>query len=199
VVRICVEICDPREDMSVYDPTVGSGGMLIQVRDYVRECGGDPGELSLFGQEKMGTTWSICKMNMLLHGISHADIRQQDTLREPQHTVDDQPTATLRPRAGQSALQPELHQKGNQVPRPLPGLHAGEGQEGRPDVRPAHAGRAQGRRPTGHRDAARRAVPRRRGARGAAPLHRQGLPRSRDRPAQQPVLRHRHPRLHPGA
>jgi type I restriction-modification system DNA methylase subunit len=44
--------------------------MLIQARDYVRECGGDPGELSLFGQEKMGTTWSICKMNMLLHGIS---------------------------------------------------------------------------------------------------------------------------------
>jgi type I restriction enzyme M protein len=88
VVRICVEICDPREDMSVYDPTVGSGGMLIQARDYVRECGGDPGELSLNGQEKMGTTWSICKMNMLLHGISHADIRQQDTIREPQHQAE---------------------------------------------------------------------------------------------------------------
>ncbi|WP_332744624.1 type I restriction-modification system subunit M [Hydrogenophaga sp.] len=85
VVRICVEICDPREGMSVYDPTVGSGGMLIQARDYLRECGGNPAELSLNGQEKMGTTWSICKMNMLLHGISHADIRQQDTLREPQH------------------------------------------------------------------------------------------------------------------
>ena len=88
VVRICVEICDPREDMSIYDPTVGSGGMLIQARDYVRECGGDPGELSLNGQEKMGTTWSICKMNMLLHGISHADIRQQDTIREPQHQAE---------------------------------------------------------------------------------------------------------------
>ncbi|MFJ7110923.1 N-6 DNA methylase [Pseudomonas sp. NPDC098740] len=85
VVRICVEICDPQEDMSVYDPTVGSGGMLIQARDYLRECGADASELALFGQEKMGTTWSICKMNMLLHGISHAVIRQQDTLREPQH------------------------------------------------------------------------------------------------------------------
>ncbi|MDF3034729.1 MAG: restriction endonuclease subunit [Paucimonas sp.] len=85
VVRICVEICDPKPGMRVYDPTVGSGGMLIQTRDYVRECGGDPSEVSLFGQEKMGTTWSICKMNMLLHGISHADIRQQDTIREPQH------------------------------------------------------------------------------------------------------------------
>ena len=88
VVRICVEICDPREGMSVYDPTVGSGGMLIQARDYLREHGADASELALFGQEKMGTTWSICKMNMLLHGISHADIRQQDTLREPQHKTE---------------------------------------------------------------------------------------------------------------
>ncbi|MBC3918127.1 N-6 DNA methylase [Undibacterium sp. CY18W] len=85
VVRICVEICDPKEGMSVYDPTVGSGGMLIQARDYLRECGADPTELSLNGQEKMGTTWSICKMNMLLHGISHADIRNADTLTDPQH------------------------------------------------------------------------------------------------------------------
>lgn len=88
VVRICVEICDPRPEMTVYDPTVGSGGMLIQSRDYVRECGGDPSEVPLYGQEKMGTTWSICKMNMLLHGISHANIRQQDTLREPQHQAE---------------------------------------------------------------------------------------------------------------
>ena len=54
VVRICVEICDPQEDMSVYDPTVGSGGMLIQARDYLRECGADASELALFGQEKDG-------------------------------------------------------------------------------------------------------------------------------------------------
>jgi type I restriction enzyme M protein len=85
VVRLCVEICDPEEHMSVYDPTAGSGGMLIQMRDFLREKGGDASELALYGQEKIGTTWSICKMNMLLHGISHADIRQEDTIREPQH------------------------------------------------------------------------------------------------------------------
>ena len=89
VVRICVEICDPKEGMSIYDPTVGSGGMLIQARDYLRECGADAAELSLNGQEKMGTTWSICKMNMLLHGISHADIRNADTLIDPQHKTED--------------------------------------------------------------------------------------------------------------
>jgi type I restriction enzyme M protein len=88
VVRTLVEIVDPQPGMSVYDPTVGSGGMLIQTRDYVRECGGDPRDLSLFGQESIGTTWSICKMNMLLHGISHADIRQEDTLRRPQHKAE---------------------------------------------------------------------------------------------------------------
>jgi type I restriction enzyme M protein len=89
VVRLCVEICDPQEDMRVYDPTVGSGGMLIQMRDYLRENGGNSEELELYGQEKIGTTWSICKMNMLLHGISHADIRQEDTLRKPQHFEED--------------------------------------------------------------------------------------------------------------
>ena len=88
VVRTLVEIVDPQPGMSVYDPTVGSGGMLIQTRDYIHECGGDPRDLSLHGQESIGTTWSICKMNMLLHNIAHADIRQEDTLRKPQHKAD---------------------------------------------------------------------------------------------------------------
>ncbi len=85
VVRTMVEIVDPQPGMSVYDPTAGSGGMLIQTRDYIRECGGNPQDLSLDGQEKIGTTWAICKMNMLLHDISHADIQQEDTIRKPQH------------------------------------------------------------------------------------------------------------------
>lgn len=88
VVRVCVEICEPKANMSVYDPTVGSGGMLIQARDYLQECGQDPSELALYGQESIGTTWSICKMNMLLHGIAHADIRQEDTLKNPQHLAE---------------------------------------------------------------------------------------------------------------
>jgi type I restriction enzyme M protein len=88
VVRVITEILAPEPGMSVYDPTCGSGGMLIQTRDYVRECGGDPRDLALAGQESIGTTWSICKMNMLLHGIPHADIRQEDTLRHPQHKAE---------------------------------------------------------------------------------------------------------------
>ena len=88
VVRTLVEVGDPQPGMSVYDPTCGSGGMLIQTRDYIRECGGDPKDISFFGQESTGTTWSICKMNMLLHGIPDADIRQEDTIRRPQHKDD---------------------------------------------------------------------------------------------------------------
>ena len=88
VVRTLVEIVDPQPHMSIYDPTCGSGGMLIQTRDYIRECGGNPKDVSFFGQESIGTTWSICKMNMLLHGISDADIRQEDTIRRPQHKAD---------------------------------------------------------------------------------------------------------------
>lgn len=85
VVRTMVEIVEPESKMSIYDPTVGSGGMLIKSRDYIQERGGNPRDLSLFGQDSIGTTWSICKMNMLLHGIPEADIRQEDTIRRPQH------------------------------------------------------------------------------------------------------------------
>jgi type I restriction enzyme M protein len=88
VVRVLVEIVDPRPGMSMYDPTCGSGGMHIQTRNYVAECGGNPKDLSFYGQESIGTTWSICKMNMLLHDIPDADIRQEDTLRNPQHKAE---------------------------------------------------------------------------------------------------------------
>jgi type I restriction enzyme M protein len=85
VVRTMVEIVDPQPGMSIYDPTVGSGGMLIQSRDYIRDNGGDPQNLTLAGQESIGTTWSICRMNMILHDIQSADIKQEDTIAKPQH------------------------------------------------------------------------------------------------------------------
>ena len=49
----------PQEGMRVDDPTVGSGGMLIKSKNYVEEQGQNPGNLSLFGQESNGGTWSI--------------------------------------------------------------------------------------------------------------------------------------------
>lgn len=87
VVRLMVQIADPREGMSVYDPCTGSGGMLILSKDYVEENGGDSRNLALAGQEKDGSVWAISKMNMLLHGIADADLRNNDdgTLEDPAH------------------------------------------------------------------------------------------------------------------
>ena len=76
VVRMMVRLIQPEERMRIYDPTCGSGGMLIQSKQYVEETGGDGRNLLLAGQESNGGTWSICKMNMILHGIPSADIRQ---------------------------------------------------------------------------------------------------------------------------
>lgn len=89
VVRLLVEIIEPAEGMEVYDPTCGSGGMLIQSQQYVEEIGGSSRNLHLHGQEDNGGTWSICKMNMILHSIGGADIRNEDTLQSPQHLTDE--------------------------------------------------------------------------------------------------------------
>ena len=85
VVRLLVELLEPGEGMEIYDPTCGSGGMLIQSKQYVEESGGDVSKIDLFGQEDSGTTWSICKMNMILHGAGGANIQNEDTLAKPQH------------------------------------------------------------------------------------------------------------------
>jgi len=85
VVRMMVRIAQPQEGMHVYDPCSGSGGMLILAREYLEEHGKDPRNLALFGQESNGGVWSMSKMNMLLHGIPIADIRNEDTLMRPQH------------------------------------------------------------------------------------------------------------------
>lgn len=86
VVRLMVLLMAPQEGMRVDDPTVGSGGMLIQSKNYVEEQGQNPANLSLFGQESNGGTWSICKMNMILHDVTDADIRNGDTIAQPLHT-----------------------------------------------------------------------------------------------------------------
>lgn len=86
VVQLLVALLKPHAGMRIYDPTAGSGGMLVQTRNYLAAHSENPSNLSLFGQEMNLNTWAICKMNMFLHGVYSADIRKGDTLREPQHT-----------------------------------------------------------------------------------------------------------------
>ena len=69
--------------MRICDPTAGSGGMLIECAHYIEHKGGNPRNLTLHGQEKNLSTWAICKMNMLLHGLPDARIEKGDTIRDP--------------------------------------------------------------------------------------------------------------------
>lgn len=85
VVRLMVRLLKPELQHDVYDPCCGSGGMLIAAKEYIDEHGADGRKANLFGQEFNGTVWSIAKMNMLLHGISAADLQNEDTLADPQH------------------------------------------------------------------------------------------------------------------
>ena len=85
IVRMMVRLIKPKLGHDIYDPCCGSGGMLIAAKEFIDEHGEDGRKANLFGQEFNGTVWSIAKMNMLLHGISNANLQNDDTLGEPQH------------------------------------------------------------------------------------------------------------------
>lgn len=84
VVRLLVQLVKPAAGQEIYDPTVGSGGFLIQSHQYVEEQGQNPNDLALYGQDSNGTVWSICIMNMILHNITRFTIENADTLEDPQ-------------------------------------------------------------------------------------------------------------------
>ncbi len=67
-----------RQDQTVYDPTCGSGSLLLKVADEA------PRGITIYGQEKDNATWALSKMNMILHGNEDADIRKGDTITNPQ-------------------------------------------------------------------------------------------------------------------
>jgi len=85
VVRLTVNILDPREGESIYDPACGTGGMLLEAIHHVRESHGDDRTLwgKLFAQEKNLTTAAIARMNLFLHGASDFQVVRGDTLRQP--------------------------------------------------------------------------------------------------------------------
>jgi type I restriction enzyme M protein len=88
VVRLMVDILDPKEGETIYDPACGTGGMLLAAVEHVRERGGDPRTFfgRLYGQEKNLTTASVARMNLFLHGIEDFVIERGDTLRNPVFT-----------------------------------------------------------------------------------------------------------------
>lgn len=83
IVRLLIRILDPQSGESVYDPAAGSGGMLVETINTVRDHGGDTRTLRLYGQEVNLTTSAIARMNLFLHDIEDFKIVRGDTLRSP--------------------------------------------------------------------------------------------------------------------
>ena len=85
VVKLMVNILDPTQGESIYDPACGTGGMLLEAIHHVRERHEDDRTLwgKLFGQEKNLTTSAIARMNLFLHGAADFQIIRGDTLRQP--------------------------------------------------------------------------------------------------------------------
>ncbi len=83
VVRLMVQLVNPQEGDSIYDPTVGSGGMLIQSHQFVEENGQNTHRIKLNGQENDGGVWATCIMNMILHDVKDFEIEHGNTLEEP--------------------------------------------------------------------------------------------------------------------
>ena len=85
VVRLMIDMLDPKEADTIYDPACGTGGMLLAAVEHVRQTHGDVKRLwgKLYGQEKNLTTSSIARMNLFLHGIEDFHVVRGDTLRSP--------------------------------------------------------------------------------------------------------------------
>lgn len=86
VEKVIIGILKPHQKDHIYDPTVGSGGFLLESYDYLKAKSGEKiaKTLYLYGQEQNLATFAIAKINMFLHGLDSADIRRGDTLANPQ-------------------------------------------------------------------------------------------------------------------
>lgn len=83
VVHLMTRLLDPQPGESIYDPTCGTGGMLLSALAEVRRQGGEHRTLRLYGQERNLITSSIARMNLFLHGVEDFEIARGDTLAEP--------------------------------------------------------------------------------------------------------------------
>ncbi|SOE23136.1 type I restriction enzyme M protein [Spirosomataceae bacterium TFI 002] len=83
VVKLMTMIMDPQPGESVYDPTCGSGGLLLNCALHLKDEGKEYRTLKLYGQEINLLTSAIARMNMFMHGIEEFSIVRGDTLANP--------------------------------------------------------------------------------------------------------------------
>jgi len=88
VVDIIVRYLKPQKGSTLYDPTCGSGGFLINAAKFIKKNTGTQKNIRLFGQEDVWNTWAIANINMILHGLD-ASIKKGDTLKDPKFTEED--------------------------------------------------------------------------------------------------------------
>lgn len=89
LVHLMVQLLDPQPGESIYDPTCGTGGMLISALAEVKRKGGEHRTLRLYGQERNHMTASIARMNLVLHGVEDSEIARGDTLATPAFSEQD--------------------------------------------------------------------------------------------------------------
>ena len=90
VSRLLAMLVEPRAGDRICDPTCGSGSLLIEVAEQIRDDDGSLSrDFSLFGQESNGSTWALCRMNMFLHEMDAARIEWCDTLGNSKLIEDD--------------------------------------------------------------------------------------------------------------
>ena len=85
VVTLMAEILQPKPDETIYDPTCGSGGMLVKCLNYLQDKGEEWRGVKLFGQEVNVLTASIARMNLYLNGVEDFSIACNDTLKYPEY------------------------------------------------------------------------------------------------------------------
>ncbi len=90
VAHLMAEMLNPQPMESIYDPTCGSGGILISCIDHIKSRGQEWRNVKVYGQEIIPPTASICRMNLFLHGVKEFTIRTGDTLSTPAFLERDQ-------------------------------------------------------------------------------------------------------------
>ncbi|EDT49765.1 type I restriction-modification system subunit M [Ureaplasma urealyticum] len=89
VVELLIDILDPNDNIKMYDPACGTGGMFVQARNYLHEQNKDYNKLVIYGQEYQSQTWKLAKINLLLNGFNENDIHlgrgSEDTFKEDLH------------------------------------------------------------------------------------------------------------------
>jgi len=83
LVHLMAQMLKPKAGESIYDPTCGTGGMLISCLAEVRRRGGDTRTIGLYGQELINITAAIARMNLVLHGVADFKIVSGNTLSDP--------------------------------------------------------------------------------------------------------------------